>query len=232
MKKKTTEQFVVEAITVHQTENGEPIYDYSKTLYNGKDKKVIITCTTHGDFEQCANSHLQGKGCKKCAIELIALKQKFTKDQFIEKAKYKHGDRYDYSKVIYINSTTKVIIVCDKHGDFEQTPKDHYAGGCQKCGIIKYSSSKTMTTQQIIEKAKYKHGDKYDYSKTIYCGICEPIIIICKKHGEFLQTPNAHINCGHGCSKCMKVYNYTRQDFINRCLEIYGKQYHQAIRFV
>ena len=292
MKKKTTEQFVIEAITVHQTENGEPIYDYSKTLYNGKDKKVIITCKTHGDFEQCANSHIQGNGCKKCAIELIALKRKLTKDQFIEKAKYKHGDRYDYSKVIYINSTTKVIIVCDKHGDFEQTPNDHYAGGCykcgrillatkrllhqneiierfvnihgdkydyslvnytgidnniviicdihgefeqspqvhimgcgcQNCGIIKYSSSKKMTTQQIIEKAKYKHGDRYDYSKTIYCGIYEPIIIICKKHGEFLQKPNNHINAGAGCHKCMKVYNYTRQDFINRCFEIYGNK--------
>ena len=63
--------------------------------------------------------------------------------KFIEKAKNRHGDKYDYSKVEYINSTTKVCIICKEHGEFWQTPHGHVRGqGCPKCAKIKRGDTK------------------------------------------------------------------------------------------
>jgi hypothetical protein len=58
-----------------------------------------------------------------------------------------------------------------------------------------------MSTEKFIEKAKGVHGDKYDYSKTEYKGCRNLVKVICKKHGEFEQTPYKHLQ-GHGCPYC------------------------------
>lgn len=60
---------------------------------------------------------------------------------------------------------------------------------------------KKLTLETFLERAKVKHFDTYDYSKSIYNGVDSKIIIICKKHGEFLQSPYNHTN-GAGCIKC------------------------------
>jgi hypothetical protein len=62
-------------------------------------------------------------------------------EEFIKKAKLKHGDKYDYSKVEYLTSKTKVIIICKIHGDFEQSPNSHISQkqGCPKCNPCGYS---------------------------------------------------------------------------------------------
>ena len=87
---------------------------------------------------------------------------KFTKEDFIERAKKVHGDKYDYSKVEYVNAHTKVIITCPIHGDFEQLPCNHIKGvGCNLC----YKDNKVTNLETFIEKSIKKHGDKYDYSK-------------------------------------------------------------------
>ena len=53
---------------------------------------------------------------------------------FISKANQIHGERYDYSKVNYINAKTKVTIICSEHGEFQQTPSNHLCNyNCQKC---------------------------------------------------------------------------------------------------
>ena len=88
---------------------------------------------------------------------------------FIEKAKNIHKDKYDYSKVEYIDSKTKICIICPKHGEFWQTPANHLKGrGCPKCSFKKMSDLKLKTTNKFIEDAKNIHGDKYDYSKVEY----------------------------------------------------------------
>ena len=113
---------------------------------------------------------------------------------FINKAKLVHGDRYDYSLVNYVNSNTKVNIICVEHGIFEQQPRAHLAGqNCPNCN--KYN------TKTLIEKLKKTHGDKYDYSLVEYKTIKDIIKIICPIHGEFKQRPTNHIQ-GHGCLKC------------------------------
>ena len=61
---------------------------------------------------------------------------KLTTEEFIAKAKAVHGNRYDYSKVEYVNSKTKVCIVCKEHGDFWQSPIKHLHGQkCAKCAF-------------------------------------------------------------------------------------------------
>lgn len=69
---------------------------------------------------------------------------KFTKDEFIKNAIDKHGDKYDYSLVNYINSSKKIIIICKEHGSFEQRASNHLRGrGCYSCKKSKkYDSDK------------------------------------------------------------------------------------------
>ena len=100
-------------------------------------------------------------------------------------------------KVKYINSRNKVIIICNIHGEFLQTPSSHIQGyQCNKCAI----STKRLTTNNFIEKSVKLHGDKWDYSKVEYINTRNKVIIICKDHGEFLQTPNSHLS-GSACKK-------------------------------
>lgn len=125
--------------------------------------------------------------------------KKLTSEEFIQKAIKVHGDRYDYSKVKYVNSYTKVIIICPIHGEFYQKPAKHLSGqNCPKC-----TGTRRKTTEEFIEQAKQIHGNLYDYSKTVYGKNCLiPVEIICKKHGSFWQTPRHHINCKCGCPLC------------------------------
>jgi len=92
--KSTTEEFIEKAKKI----NGDK-YDYSKVDYNNSKEKVTIICKIHGDFFQTPSGHLKGDGCKKCATETTAEKNKSNTFDFIEKAKKIHGDKYDYSMV-------------------------------------------------------------------------------------------------------------------------------------
>ena len=120
---------------------------------------------------------------------------------FIEKARQIHNDKYDYSKVNYVNSRTKVCIICPEHGEFWQTPHNHLKGyGCAECGKEKSHLPK-ITTEDFIAKSKEIHGNKYDYSKVCYKTSDTKVCIICPEHGEFWQSPSNHMN-GSGCPKC------------------------------
>lgn len=121
-----------------------------------------------------------------------------TTEDFISKAIAVHGEKYDYSKVEYVNTLTKVTIICPIHGVFEQRPKVHLGGcGCPYCG------SSSRTTETFIKAARRVHGDKYDYSKVKYINSYTEVTIICPNHGEFKQQPTLHLK-GYGCSKCKK----------------------------
>ena len=198
-KRKTKEQFIEEAHKVHGDK-----YDYSKVEYKGVDTKVCIICPIHGEFWQTPYHHVNNKyGCKLCGYIKNRNKQLKHIDKFIEEAKKVHGDKYDYSKVEYINARTKVCIICKKHGEFWQTPEKHInrKQGCNKCGVEKSSTSKIKSITKFIEEACKIHGDIYDYSKVKYKNCNKDIIIICPIHGEFLQTPHSHLQ-NHGCPYC------------------------------
>ena len=198
-------------------------YDYSKVNYVKNDVKITLICQKHGEFEITPNAHLNGQGCKKCAIERIHDLQRKTKEQFIIDAKKIHGNRYDYSKVKYEGTDKKVCIICPKHGEFWQTPNKHLQGqGCRKCGIEKTSYLQSFTTESFIEKAKLIHGNKYDYSKTEYKGYDEKITITCPIHGDFEQTPDSHLQ-GSGCRICSNKLSKNENEIYNFICELIGK---------
>lgn len=123
--RKTKEQFISEAKKVHGDD-----YDYSFVDYVNTETYVDIKCNKCGTiFKQLPYAHLQGKGCARCNGG-----RKKTIEEFIEDAIKIHGDKYDYSKVVYANNKTKVCIICPSHGEFWQTPNDHLDGcGCPIC---------------------------------------------------------------------------------------------------
>ena len=188
------ESFIEKANKIH----GIGTYDYSKSDYINSITPIEIICQKHGSFWQTPHKHLSGEGCPFCGIKNRADKQKLSTDEFIKKANEIHGiGTYDYCKVNYINSQTKVEIICQKHGSFWQTPNSHLCGqGCPKC-----SGNYNQTTEGFIEKAKEIHGDKYDYSLVKYKDLKTKVTIVCPKHKKFLQKPLVHL-LGCGCPKC------------------------------
>jgi len=211
--KLNTKEFIENATTIH----GE-IYDYSKVNYINNSINVIIICKDHGEFEQQPSNHLMGKGCQICGRERTRQQLSLTTDDFIEKATKIHGEIYDYSKVNYINSTTKVIITCKHHGELEQTPGHHLMGqGCQICGNERTRLHKLSNIEEFIEKAKQIHGNNYDYYKVKYINSTTKVIITCKEHGDFNIRPNNHIGSKQGCPKCQlkKTYSKSQIQWLN-----------------
>lgn len=143
-----------------------------------------------------------------------------TIEEFIKESKLIHNDFFDYSLVIYKNAHTPVIIVCPVHGKFKQTPHNHLRHGCRKCG-------KLLDEKMVIDRMLEIHGDKYDYSKFSYKGMHENSIIICKKHGEFGQTPANHL-AGKGCKKCSQNHKKSKKEIIKRLNEIHNNKYNYS----
>lgn len=193
-------------------------YDYLKSEYvNGKIKTIII-CPEHGEFLQTPEAHLFGNGCNKCAIEYRKEAIKSTSKNFIENAKKVHGNKYDYSKLIYKSAKDKVKIICPIHGEFSQIPNDHLNGSnCPECAKLNNAKIRNKNTEYFIKKAKLKHGNKYDYSKVNYQNNRTKVCVICPKHGEFWQKANSHTN-GQGCPICNES---SGENTIRRYLENY-----------
>jgi very-short-patch-repair endonuclease len=190
-------EFLIKSNQVHSGS-----YDYTKSNYQVSKKKITITCRIHGDFEQTPSSHLNGSGCPKCGLVSSLGKRKLSLNEFISRSIKIHKKKYDYSKVVYHNITKKVNIRCPEHGFFLQQPQFHINGsGCPKCSIIEQHAKQKKTTKEVIRDSILTHGDLYDYSKLKVIDTKTEVIIICKKHGEFLQTPNNHQR-GNGCPNC------------------------------
>lgn len=201
-KKKTTEEFICQARAVHGNK-----YDYSKVEYTGTDNKVVIICAVHGEFEQTPYLHLKSQGCSKCGKTNGANKRRKTTEQFINEAKAIHGDIYDYSLVEYKTTHTKVTIICKIHGNFTQEPNSHVNDeqGCPKCGKISMANKQRKTKEEFIKEATDKFGDLYDYSLVDYKSSSTKVLIICKTHNEFSQSPQDHLSSLIGCPKCAKL---------------------------
>ena len=199
-----TELFISKANNIHKNR-----YDYSKVDYINAKTKITIICREHGEFQQTPSNHLSSFNCQKCTKNY-----QLDTRSFIEKAKDIHNDKYDYSKVNYINADTQITIICREHGIFTQIPDFHIN---RKCGCPKCSNNVKLDISEFIEKANKIHNNKYDYSKVEYTNNRQQIIIICKKHGEFSQLPYVHL-LKHGCPSCI---NKTEYKFYEKIKEIY-----------
>lgn len=185
--------FISQANKIHNNK-----YDYSLVEYKNTHSKVIITCPVHhAQFSQTPHNHLQKHGCPKCAMEFKKKILSSTQKEFIEKACQIHKNKYTYDKTEYINSHSKIIISCKIHGNFKITPSHFLIGhGCTKC-----SNTYRRTNDEFKNDCNIIHDNKYDYSLTDFKSHSKKIIIICHKHGEFMQSPGHHLS-GHGCPSC------------------------------
>ena len=150
--KLTTEEFIEKAKEVHGDK-----YNYSKVKYVNAHTKVCIICPKHGEFLMEPGCHIFKQGCPKCGKENTIKKIKKNKKEFVKKAKEIHKNKYDYSKVNYINNKTKVCIICPVHGEFWQTPNDHLDGhGCPKCNERKLEKETRFFLMENNIKFEYQ----------------------------------------------------------------------------
>ena len=218
------EQFINKAKKVHGNK-----YDYSKVDYKGCHIKVCIICPEHGEFWQVPSNHLNGSGCRKCS----KYGNRYNTEEWIDKVKKIHGDKYDYSKVIYKSSKENVVVICPEHGEFSIRPDNHNHGeGCPICRYIKSSSAIRKNINDVIRDFKKVHGNKYDYSKVEYKNNKEKVCIICQEHGEFWQTPDNHLR-GKGCPKCAqsKLESDTREFFTKNGIEFIEQKGFDWLRY-
>ena len=121
---------------------------------------------------------------------------------FIKKANDVHDFKFSYTRAVYVSSTTKIIITCPIHGDFEQNPGNHLFGsGCKSCANAATADKQRHTSSTFIKRAVAVHAQRYGYSEVDYKGLFEKVVITCKTHGNFRQQPSNHLR-GHGCPKC------------------------------
>jgi uncharacterized C2H2 Zn-finger protein len=173
-------------------------YDYSEVASHFKncDERVPIICTLHGTFWMTPYHHYNRKqNCGDCCGT-----KNLTTPIVIQRCIEKHGDRYIYDKVNYINDDTEIEIGCveEGHGYFMMLPRNHYKLGCHcpKCSKV-YQRS----TEEFVENAKKVHGEDYNYNNTVFVNCKTNVEIHCPKHGIFTKNPSLHLN-GSGCNKC------------------------------
>lgn len=195
--RKKTEEFIIDARKAHDNK-----YDYSKVDYINVSTKVIIVCDCGNEFLQTPNGHLRGGGCPVCGEKTRIRNSTLSTPEFIEKAKNKHNDFYDYSLTIYTHNKKKVTIVCPIHGEFEQKAGSHLQGhGCQECALDIIRQRNSNSQEYFIEKSKEVQNNFYDYSLVEYTKADVKVKIICPVHGIFEQSPHLHMR-GHGCRLC------------------------------
>lgn len=138
-----------------------------------------------------------------------------TKADFINKARSKHGDKYDYSLSEYKGSKNKLKIICSIHGEFYQTPSNHYKYGCSKCSSEYIGSLLKLSATDMKTKCIDTFGDTYDYSNTIFKKTKDDIVVRCKTHGYFSVKYENHITLKNGCRAC------SLDQFGNNLLNLY-----------
>lgn len=188
---KTTDE-VIENFTIKHGDR----YDYSLVNYEKAVVKVKIICRKHGIFSITPNSHLNGSGCSICGREIVSTSRKGTKESFIKKAREVHGDFYGYDLVEYNSFLGYVTIICPIHGEFKQQVRKHLSGNkCKKCTSESYYID-------FVEICKNKFP-QYDYSKVVYKGMYNSVIITCKLHGDFQIKPINFYHKERGCKDCL-----------------------------
>ena len=211
---KKIDNFIFKAIKIHGTK-----YDYSNIKYVNASTKIEIHCNIcNNNFLQTPNDHICGHGCPYCARKFTQKRNTKTQKVFIEQAKKIHNNIYDYSKVVYKNSNTKIEIKCKTcNKTFFQKPHNHIIGqGCPYC------SGRIKTKNDFIKNAQKIHGNKYNYDNVVYNNSTTKVEIYCNACNKcFSQTPNSHL-CGRGCPYCKKSKG---EEKIKQILESNNIQY-------
>ncbi len=233
----STSELVQRFKAVHQDR-----YSYELVESQGTKKPVTIVCREHGPFPQKPAVHLKGSGCPACGRSHRDIAHRLTQVEFADRVKAIHGDRYNLSKAVYRTQYDKVSIGCRKHGQFLILPFNLWAGGgCPDCAREINGQRKRLTTKEFISRAVMLHGDTYDYSETKYLIATDPVHLICRHHGEFLQLPFNHL-AGRGCLKCGRetagiarktLFTLEWEEVSRRFAEVHGSKYdYSSVRYL
>jgi phage FluMu protein Com len=196
-KKLTQQQFLNRCIETHGTK-----FDYSTAKYVNAVTKVTVKCNACNHvWAVNPNNFIKNhsrSGCPNCKrLNQIGRNTKTT-NEIIEEIKARHGDKFLYDRLVYINSNTKITVGCKVHGYFEKWPNDLKNGsGCPQC------SGNKVIPDEFINEITVKHSN-FDFSKFFYKSAKTKSTVICLEHGEFLQSPSALKNSkpNYGCAKC------------------------------
>jgi len=227
-KRKTTEEFIVDAYCKHGDR-----YNYKLVEYKNNRIKVKIICSEHGVFKQSPNHHLSGRNCPKCGILTTKRKQQYTTKQFVKKVKSIHSKKYDYSLVEYNNNLTKIKIICPIHGVFEQRPGDHLNGsGCPKCKQPSFIPSYYDVYQPQLEPygVECRRNEKDNNILEVKCMYCDRWFIPSKQlvknkiktiNGQ--RTGESNLYCSDECKRACPTYyriKYPKDFKINTSREV------------
>src|SRR5579859_1096092 len=152
--------------------------------------------------------------------------RKLTLEQFIEQAKKRHGSKFDYSKVIYKGLKGKIEVICPIHGSFWVRAGNHLFKK-YSCNFCSPTGGAPLTREQYLKKVNLTHKNRYDYSKLIFNGVKEKVIVICKLHGEFSQSAESHFR--YGCPTCAGNKPLTLEEFIKRANIIHNNKYDYSL---
>lgn len=181
-----------EAIIEQFKEQHGDLYNYDYVEYTGLRNPVKIICSIHGAFYQQPANHKRGSKCPYCSGIQVHW------PTYVAKCHKTHAGKYTYPEQELKNVGQKITIICPVHGKFRQIASEHqYKYGCPECG-----GTKKLTNNEVIDRFKKKHGDRFDYSLVQYVASTIPVKIICKDHGVFHQSPAAHYNGHIGCKLC------------------------------
>lgn len=219
--KDNNEKFLKKAYKKHKN-----FYSYPDLNYVDSHTNIIIECPIHGPFPQTPNSHLMGSGCKKCANEKLRNERRGTNEEFLEAAYKKHGNKFKYLDLNYIDSYTEISIICPIHGERKQTPTKHLNScGCRDCGIERSRKAKLITKDDFTRRANSVHNNKYIYPFDDYINNSTDIKIICPIHDEFKQSPQNHL-VGRGCPDCGNIKKGESQRLSKKEFEERGHRIH------
>ena len=202
------------------------IYSFEKTIITGYKNPITVTCKIHGDFITTPKALIEGHGCKKCGFLNRNASHTYTLEDWINKFKEAHGNKYDYSKVSIedIKEKGKCIIICPIHGEFWQNPIKHLGGqGCSKCAKENQGERQQIilgkkhgyTTRQLKLYLSEKFGKKYDFSKIKSKTANNFITIICPIHGEFKITAAEAKYQDILCPECRKKDFILKTDLLS-----------------
>jgi hypothetical protein len=203
----TTEKFIENSKKKH----GE-IFDYSLCEYIGNNKPIMLICKNNHTFTTTPVVHLSEHskgGCSRCHFNNLSSFKKYNQELFIKTVSEIHNNQYDYSKTIYKDLQTPIIIICKLHGEFTQKPVCHlhHKHGCNECGKVRSINSRILTNDEIedkLNKFRLIHNNRYQYGKIFRENMVLWLEIICSKHGSHITRFFNHEK-GHGCPKCVSV---------------------------
>jgi len=216
----TPEYYLARAHAVHGNR-----YTYNVSTLRRSSALATIFCVDHGAFTQKLSNHLNGAGCPMCAGRGV---------DWLARFRSVHGDRYDYRHVHFAGYKTPVRILCAVHGEFSQTPDNHYRGaqGCPKCKGDRIRAVKQLSVHEFIRRASAVHKGRYTYATDQFSNLLTgEVTIFCPKHGPFTQSPVNHLAGKVGCTRCNHMKS-AGEEAVLTFLSMFGAVEHRNRRLI